>query len=46
MVRLNMYGSYMLDSNTIVTVASTENKREFDGILKTLEIGELQNLPS
>ncbi len=41
-----IFASYMLDSNTIVTVASTENKRVFDGILKTLEIGELQNLPS
>lgn len=41
-----IFASYMLDSDTIVTVASTENKRVFDEILKTLEIGELQNSPS
>lgn len=40
------FASYMLDSDTIVTVASTENKKVFDEILKTLEIGELQNSPS
>lgn len=40
------FASYMLDSNTIVTVASDESRSEFDGILKTLKIGELQNPPS
>lgn len=37
------FASYMLDSNTIVTVASSENKQEFNEVLKTLKIGELQN---
>ncbi len=34
--------SYMADDSTIVTVASSENKREFDEVLNTLEIGEMQ----
>jgi hypothetical protein len=37
------FASYMLDSNTIVTVASSENKQEFNEVLRTLKIGELQN---
>jgi len=40
------FASYMLDSNTIVTVASDGSKDEFNEILKTLKIGELQNPPS
>jgi hypothetical protein len=36
-----VFASYMLDSNTIVTVSSTHKKLEFDEILKTLKIGEL-----
>jgi len=35
------FASYMLDSNTIVTVSSTLSKKEFDEVLKTLKIGEL-----
>lgn len=40
------FASYMLDSNTIVTVASDGSKDELNEILKTLKIGELQNPPS
>jgi hypothetical protein len=40
-----VFASFMLDSNTIVTISSTENKQEFDEVLRTLKIGELQNAP-
>ncbi len=41
----NLYWTiYMPDGNTIVTVASSENKQEFDEVLKTLNIGEMQNV--
>ena len=36
-----VFASYMLDSNTVVTVSSTLGKPEFDEVLKTLKIGEL-----
>jgi hypothetical protein len=36
--------SYMPDSNTIVTAASSENKQLFDEVIRTLNIGEMQNL--
>lgn len=36
--------SYMPDGNTIATVASSENKQEFDEIIRTLNIGELQGV--
>jgi hypothetical protein len=41
--RINVF-SYMPDSNTIVTVASSENKQVFDEVIRTLNIGEMQNL--
>jgi len=41
----NLYWTiYMPDGNTIVTVASSENKQEFDEVLKTLNIGEMQSV--
>jgi len=36
--------SYMPDDKTIVTVSSSENKPEFDEVIGTLSIGEIQNL--
>jgi hypothetical protein len=38
-----IFASYLLDSSTIVTISSTENKLEFNEVLKSLKIGELQN---
>ena len=36
--------SYMLDNNTIVTVAASENKQEFNEVIKSLNIGEMQKV--
>jgi len=36
--------SYMLDSNTIVTVASSENKQDTDEMIKTLKISKMQTV--
>lgn len=36
--------SYMLDDVTIVTVASSENNRQFNEVLQTIEIGEMQDV--
>ena len=36
--------SYMPDGNTIVTAASSDNKQVFDEVIRTLNIGEMQNL--
>jgi len=41
--RINLF-SYMPDDKTIVTVSSSENNQEFAEVIKTLNIGELQNL--
>lgn len=40
---LNLF-SYMPDDKTIVTAASSENKQVFDEVIRTLNIGEMQNL--
>jgi hypothetical protein len=36
--------SYMPDDKTVVTVASSENKQVIDEVIRTLNIGEMQNL--
>ena len=36
--------SYMLDSNTIVTVASSENKQDTDEMIKSLKISEMRTV--
>jgi hypothetical protein len=40
---LNLF-SYMPDDKTIVTAASSENKQVFNEVIRTLNIGEMQNL--